>query len=146
MDIKIKIVRFLGWCLLVVSFFNIVVELISNAGIPVGFFVITGILGFLLAKYRKKKISQKTISNDDEENEKQELNWERIILMLAKRNKGILSISDVALEANISTDDAKKYLEIFVSKGIAELRIKKNGAIVYVIIELLENDSFLEDF
>ncbi len=71
---------------------------------------------------------------------------ERIILKLAKRNKGILIISDVALEANISVDDAKKDLEILVNKGIAEIMVKKTGAIVYVIREYLENDLSLEDF
>ncbi len=71
---------------------------------------------------------------------------ERIMLKLAKRNNGILSISDVALEAHISVDDAKKDLEVLVSKGIAEVRVKKTGALVYVITEYLENDSSLENF
>jgi TM2 domain-containing membrane protein YozV len=71
---------------------------------------------------------------------------ERIILKLAKTNKGIVTVSDLALEANISVDDAKKDLEILMNKGFAEMRVTKTGAIVYVIREYLKDDSGLEDF
>ncbi len=71
---------------------------------------------------------------------------ERIILKLAKRNKGILTITDVALEADISVDDAKKDLEALVDKGIAELRVRKTGTIVYVITEYLESEAPFESF
>jgi hypothetical protein len=71
---------------------------------------------------------------------------ERIILKLAKSNKGIVAISDVALEANISVDDAKKDLEELVNKGFVEMRVRKTGAIVYVIREYLENNSEFEEF
>jgi predicted transcriptional regulator len=71
---------------------------------------------------------------------------ERIMLKLAKKNNGILTISDVALEANIPVDDAKKELEVLANKGIAEVRVKKTGALVYVVNEYLENASSLEEF
>jgi hypothetical protein len=71
---------------------------------------------------------------------------ERIILKLAKHNNGIISISDVALEANISVDEAKNDLEILLNKGYVEMRVKKTGAIVYIIREYLKDDSSLEDF
>jgi TM2 domain-containing membrane protein YozV len=71
---------------------------------------------------------------------------ERIILKLAKENKGILTISEVALAANITIDEAKKYLENLVSKGIAELRVRKTGALVYVMPDIMDKDEPLEDF
>ncbi|MFP3088747.1 TM2 domain-containing protein [Treponema sp. TIM-1] len=71
---------------------------------------------------------------------------ERVILKLAKQNKGILTPTEVALEANISIEEAKKHLETLVSKGFAEIRVRKSGTIVYTLPELMDNDPSLEDF
>ena len=71
---------------------------------------------------------------------------ERIILKLAKENKGILTVSEVALAANITIDESKKYLENLVSKGIAELRVRRTGALVYVMPDIMDRDEPLEDF
>jgi len=71
---------------------------------------------------------------------------ERIILKLAKENKGILTVSEVALGVNISVDEARKYLDNLVSKGIAELRVRKTGALVYVLSDFKDRDEPLEDF
>ena len=71
---------------------------------------------------------------------------ERIILKLAKKNKGVLTVSEVALEANISVDEAKKNLELLTKKGFTEIRVRKNGVIVYVIPEYADTDTGYEDF
>ena len=71
---------------------------------------------------------------------------ERVILKLAKENKGILTVSEVALGGNIPIEEAKKYLEALVSKGFADLRVRKSGSLVYVIPDLLDKDEPLEDF
>ena len=71
---------------------------------------------------------------------------ERIILKQARDNKGILTVSEVALAANISVDEAKKHLESLVTKGIAELRVRKTGALVYVMQDFADRDEELEDF
>ena len=71
---------------------------------------------------------------------------ERVILKLAKENKGILTVSEVALAANITIDEAKNYLEHLVSRGIAELRVRKTGALVYVMPDIMDRDEPLEDF
>ena len=71
---------------------------------------------------------------------------ERAILKLAKENHGILTVSEVALAANISIDEAKKYLDNLVSKGIVELRVRKTGALVYVMPDIMDKDEPLEDF
>jgi len=71
---------------------------------------------------------------------------ERSILKIAKENKGILTVSEVALGANVTIEEAKKYLETLVSKGFADLRVRKSGSLVYVIPDLLDKDEPLEDF
>ena len=73
-------------------------------------------------------------------------NTERVILRLAKQNQGILTPTEVALEANISIEEAKKNLETLVSKGFAEIRVRKSGTIVYTLPEMMDGDSPLEDF
>ncbi|MDR3145872.1 MAG: NINE protein [Treponema sp.] len=71
---------------------------------------------------------------------------ERIILKIAKENRGILTASEVALAANISIDAAKKDLDALVSKGVAELRVRQSGTLVYTIPEMMDSDSPLEDW
>ncbi|MDR2104115.1 MAG: TM2 domain-containing protein [Treponema sp.] len=71
---------------------------------------------------------------------------ERAILKLAKENRGILTASEVALAADISIDEAKKDLDILVSKGFAEIRVRKTGTLVYTIPEMMDRDAPLEDF
>ncbi|MDR0442389.1 MAG: NINE protein [Treponema sp.] len=70
---------------------------------------------------------------------------ERSILKLAKDNKGILTASEVALAANISVEEAKKDLDAMVSKGFAELRVRKSGSLVYTIPDLMDQDEPLVD-
>ena len=70
---------------------------------------------------------------------------ERVILSIAKRNKGIISAADLALEANISMDEAKKRLETMVTKGHAEMRIRSNGTLVFTINEFLTDDGGFAD-
>jgi predicted ArsR family transcriptional regulator len=73
-------------------------------------------------------------------------NPERAALRLAKNNHGMVSASELALEANISMDEAKSELDGMVNKGYAELRVKKNGSLVYTIPEYLDDTGDLEDF
>jgi predicted transcriptional regulator len=71
---------------------------------------------------------------------------ERVILKIAKQNKGVLTASEVALEANIPMDEAKRDLDALVSKGFAEMRVRKSGTLVYTLPELMDADEPLEDF
>jgi TM2 domain-containing membrane protein YozV len=71
---------------------------------------------------------------------------ERAILRVAKENKGVVSPSDVALAGNMTLDDAKKNLDAMVSKGYAEMRVRKSGTIVYTLPEMMDTSSELEDF
>ncbi len=71
---------------------------------------------------------------------------EQTILKTAKRSRGVLTPSEVALNAGISIDQAKKELDDMVSKGHAELRVKKTGALAYVIPDMLESGTDFEEF
>jgi len=71
---------------------------------------------------------------------------ERAILKLAKENRGVITISDVALRADIPMDEAKKILDALVYKGLAELRVRKSGSLVYIIPDMMDKDESLEDF
>ena len=66
---------------------------------------------------------------------------ERVILKLAKSNKGILTASELALSANIPMEEAKNALEAMVNKGFAELRVRQSGTIVYAIPDLMSSDE-----
>ena len=70
---------------------------------------------------------------------------EQKILKTAKANNGILTASEVALIANISVDEAKKNLDMLVSKGFAELRVRQSGSIVYTIPDLMCTEEPLVD-
>lgn len=73
---------------------------------------------------------------------------ERVILRTAKKNSGIATPSEVALEGNISLDAAKNHLEKLVSEGFAQMRVNKSGTIVYLFSDFLtpETEQNLEDF
>ena len=71
---------------------------------------------------------------------------EQVMLKLAKENRGILTVSEVAMGAGIPMEEAKKLLDALVSKGFAELRVRKSGSLVYVIPDMMDKDEPLEDF
>jgi hypothetical protein len=71
---------------------------------------------------------------------------ERVILRIAKQNKGVITASELALEAGIPIETAKKDLDALVTKGFAELRVRKSGALVYTLPELMDSDSPLEEW
>ena len=70
---------------------------------------------------------------------------EKTILRAAKKNRGRTTPAEIALESDLSMEQAQKYLEKLASKGYAEMRVKKSGVIVYVFPEFLEDDVEYED-
>lgn len=73
---------------------------------------------------------------------------EKIILKTAKKNHGIITSSEVALEGDITIENAKTYLEKLAKKGFAEMRVKTNGVIVFCFPEFMKEtgESNFEDF
>ena len=70
---------------------------------------------------------------------------ERTILRVAKKNSGLATASDVALEADVPLEEAKTALEKLAANGFAEMRIRKTGAIVFVFTEFVPDNSEFED-
>lgn len=73
---------------------------------------------------------------------------EHAILRVARRNRGPVAPSEVALETETSIDQAKGHLDKLVEKGFAELRVRKSGQLVYVIPDFLDGSAAndFEDF
>ncbi len=73
---------------------------------------------------------------------------EQVILKTAKKNNGVATPAEVALEGNITTDQAKSELDKLMSKGFAEIRVRKTGHVVYVFPDFLDDNapSQFEDF
>ena len=69
---------------------------------------------------------------------------EKVILRTAKKNGGVATPGEVALEADIPIEEAKKALEKLVSGGYADIRVRKTGAIVYVFTEFLDDETQFE--
>lgn len=70
---------------------------------------------------------------------------EKTILRTAKKNGGVATPGEVALEGDIPIEEAKKSLEQLVSGGFADIRVRKSGAIVYVFTEFLQDDTQFEE-
>lgn len=73
---------------------------------------------------------------------------EHVILRMAKESEGVVSPTQVALDARCSAEEAREHLEKMVRDGFAEIKVKRSGHIVYVIPDFLtpEAQSDLEDF
>lgn len=73
---------------------------------------------------------------------------ERVILKTAKDNQGIVTPSEVAIESGMSIDQSKNALEKLVSKGYADIRVSRNGSMVYFFKEFSKGIDHpnLEDF
>ncbi|RKX77180.1 MAG: hypothetical protein DRP87_09900 [Spirochaetes bacterium] len=69
---------------------------------------------------------------------------ERVILKTAKKNNGVVTPTEIALEADIPIEKAKKYLDKLAESGYAEMRVSKNGIIAYVFPELKTDPSRME--
>ena len=70
---------------------------------------------------------------------------EKIILRTAKKNNGKTTPSEVALEGDITLEEAKQNLEKLVKSGYADLKVTKNGVIVYVFPDFaasISSDEF----
>jgi TM2 domain-containing membrane protein YozV len=94
--------------------------------------------------YTNNQQSWRTINDGQARVVHEKPNVERTILKVAKGNKGIITASEVALSADISMEEAKKDLDALVNKGFAELRVRKTGALVYTIPDLMDSDEPLE--
>ena len=66
---------------------------------------------------------------------------EKTILRLARSNKGQVTPGEVAIEGDLSVDEARKELDKLAKQGMAELRVRSSGVIVYFFPEFAESGS-----
>jgi len=85
-------------------------------------------------------------ANEDLADYRKKESLERTILRVAKKNAGIATPSEVALESGAPLEEAKAALEKLVTKGFAELKVRKSGAVVYAFPEFMGDNSAFEDF
>jgi TM2 domain-containing membrane protein YozV len=62
---------------------------------------------------------------------------EHTALRLAKAAGGYTTPAQLALEANISSDQAKAQLDALCANGLADIRIRRNGVVAYVFPDFL---------
>jgi TM2 domain-containing membrane protein YozV len=87
---------------------------------------------------RKSQNQQQVTQTDFKTSMRKEIkkdSLERVILKTAKENQGIATPSEVAIESGLSIDIAKNALEKLVSNGHADIRVSKNGRMVYFFQE-----------
>ncbi|MDR2490998.1 MAG: TM2 domain-containing protein [Spirochaetaceae bacterium] len=70
---------------------------------------------------------------------------ERAALRVAKANRGAVTAPELALEAGVEIDAAKKILEGLARKGHAEMRVRRNGTLVFIISEFSEDEDGYAD-
>ena len=68
---------------------------------------------------------------------------EKMILRTARRNNGVATPAEVALEGDISIDEAKEQLDALASKGYAEIKVTKAGLMVYLFPEFVTDPENL---
>lgn len=70
---------------------------------------------------------------------------ERTILRVARKNRGVVTPGEVAIEADIGIEEAKKELERLARQGNAEMRVRSSGVIVYYFAEFdAQGGSFVD--
>lgn len=66
---------------------------------------------------------------------------EKTILRVAKKNKGQVTPGEVAIEGELSVDEARKELDKLASQGAAEVRVRSSGLVVYFFPEFADDKS-----
>jgi len=69
---------------------------------------------------------------------------ERVVLRLAKAESGRLTPAIVAVNSELTLDDAEAQLREFADKGYTELNVTEDGRIEYVFPEFLPREPRLE--
>jgi hypothetical protein len=68
-------------------------------------------------------------------------NPEKTILRVARKNGGFVTPGEVALEGDLSVDQARKLLEKMAASGNAEMRVRASGVVVYYFPEFASDGN-----
>jgi hypothetical protein len=69
---------------------------------------------------------------------------EKVILRTARKNGGLVSPGEVAIESDFTTDAARDALEKMAGKGLCEMRVRPSGIIVFRFPEFSQDDKGFE--
>lgn len=69
---------------------------------------------------------------------------EKVILRTARKNGGLVSPGEVAIESDFTTDEARDALEKMAGKGLCEMRVRPSGIIVFRFPEFSPEDTGFE--
>lgn len=66
---------------------------------------------------------------------------ETILLKIAQQKNGMLSVADVAIALEMTTEDAKHLIDKLYYKGVFELQITDNGATLYKLVNFSSDED-----
>jgi TM2 domain-containing membrane protein YozV len=69
---------------------------------------------------------------------------EKAILRTAKKNSGLVTPGEIAIESDFSTDDARAALDKLAAKSFCEMRVRPSGVIVYRFPEFAKGEEGFE--
>lgn len=69
---------------------------------------------------------------------------EKAILRVARKNRGLATPGEVAIESSFSVDEARAELEEMAGKGLCEMRVRPSGVIVYRFPEFAAGEEGFE--
>jgi TM2 domain-containing membrane protein YozV len=69
---------------------------------------------------------------------------EKVILRTARKNGGLVSPGEIAIESDFTTDTARDALEKMAGKGMCEMRVRPSGVIVFRFPEFAPDDTGFE--
>jgi hypothetical protein len=68
-----------------------------------------------------------------------------VILRTAKKNHGLTTPGEVALEGDVSIEHAQQALDRLAAGGYAEMKIRTSGVVVYRFPEFADQDGEFAD-
>ena len=70
---------------------------------------------------------------------------EKTILRMARKNGGSVTPGEVAIDGDLSVEQARKELDLLAKTGMAEIRVRESGVIVYYFPEFSSEKSNFVD-
>jgi len=113
----------------------------SAAGWAVGSFFTALVPSIVLLFLGKKKEKLLKEASEERMAAKEDRRIEQAILSCAKQNKGYVKVSIVAMEANITMEEAQKELDELVKKGFARMDVEESGVLRYSFPDFMEGNG-----
>lgn len=63
------------------------------------------------------------------------------VLTLAKANNGCLTPSILSIKASVAIEEAKKILDTYVERGVAQIEVTEEGVFKYIFPEFLKQEK-----